>query len=54
MQGMLGSTRVAESIQALSCYVEMALGALILLALNLRDHESLGRLTRLKYSFPTA
>ncbi|HEY1656307.1 MAG TPA: hypothetical protein VGF86_14475 [Candidatus Tumulicola sp.] len=54
MQGMLGSTRVAESLQALSYYVEMALGALILLAINLRDHESLGRLTGLKDSFPTA
>jgi hypothetical protein len=54
MQGLLGSSRVAESLEALSCHVEMALSALILLSRNLLDRESQEHLINLVKLFQTS
>jgi hypothetical protein len=51
MTGMLNSHCVAESLQGLSYCLEMALGTLIQLAINLKDPGSMDRLKALKDAF---
>ena len=48
MQGMLGSRRISECLAAVSLHVDMALAALILVAIELRDKEMAGKIEMLR------